>query len=118
RTRRRLDLLQMMRAEVAELVPLHAGLRVIAVGRDLHHGAWPMLVVPAEAAHEFLLPAVTPEFELVLLDGVNAKFRGFAGAHALGPGIPEECVGQQAKLIRLPRLRRHAHALAAETRLG
>ena len=72
--------MQMMRTQVADLVPRNAGLRVVAVGRDLHHGARAVLVVPAETADELLFPAVAPEFEFVLLDGMNAKFGLFAGA--------------------------------------
>ena len=65
----------MVRAGVAELVPLDAGLRVVAVGRDLHRGPRAVLVEPAEAADELLLPAVAPQLELVRLDGVDAELR-------------------------------------------
>src|SRR5207248_1148308 len=102
----------------ADLVPGNAGLRVIAVGGDLHDRARAVLVVPAQAADELLLPAITPQLQLVRLDRCDAKLRRLAGAHALGPGIAVQRIGHEAKVIRLPRLRRHAHALGAEAGLG
>ena len=74
-----LDVLVEMRVGVAVLVPLDAGLGVVAVGRDLHRRPGPVLVEPAEAADELLLQPVAPQAELVRLDGVDAE---------LGPSRP------------------------------
>src|SRR5688572_29818695 len=108
----------MMRTEIADLVPADAGLRVIPVGGDLHYRARPMLIVPAEAADEFLFPAVAPQLKLVRLHRMHAKLGAFTRPHAFRPGVAIKRVREQPELVRLPRLRRHAHALASEARLG
>src|SRR5262249_12696486 len=81
------DVLLVRGADVADAVPGDAGLRVVAVGRDLHGGAGAVLVVPAESADELLVPAVAPQGELVLLDGVDAELALLAGPDTLRPGV-------------------------------
>src|SRR5262249_23592531 len=89
----------MVRAGVAELVPLGPRLRVIAVGRDLHRRPRAVFVVPADGAHQFLLVAIPPKRELVLLDRMHAKLGFLAGSHPLRPGIAEQAIAQQAEVI-------------------
>ncbi len=116
--RRRLDELPVVRTAVADLVPGHAGLRVIAVGSDLHDGARAVFIVPAQAPHPLLAPAVAPQLQPIRFDRVDAELGPFAGADALGPGVAEQAVGEQAEVIRLSRPRRQTQALAAEAGLG
>src|SRR5207244_3638032 len=92
--RRRHELL-MVRACVAECVPLRAGLRVVAVGSDLHCGARAVLVKPADRADQLFLAPVTPHGELVRLGGVDAELRCFARADPLRPGVPQQAVGEE-----------------------
>src|SRR5262249_3312918 len=108
------DVLLVGGASVADLVPLDAGAGVIAVGRDLHGRSRTVLVVPAEAANQFLAPAVTPQRQLVLLDGVDAELALLAGADALRPGVAEQAVGQQTEMVRSRQGQRQADALGAE----
>src|SRR5579864_5132612 len=103
-----------MRACVSVLVPLDAGLRIVAVRADLHGGPRPVLVVPAEIAYEFLLPPVAPEAKFVGLGGMNAEFRPFPGFHPLRPCIAQEAIRKQAKMVELAFLDLHPHALRAE----
>ncbi len=95
------DVLCMLRVGVAVLVPLDAGLGVVAIGRDLHGRPRPVLVEPADlAATSF--PAVAPQVELVRLDRMDAELGLSHRPHPLGPGVAEQAVGQQAELERRP----------------
>ena len=88
-------------AVVAVLIPLHARLGVIAVGRDLHIGPRPVLVKRADAADELLCGTVAPQFQFVLDHPVHPEFGPFPAAHAFGPHIAQQPVRQEAKLVWL-----------------
>ncbi len=68
-----------------------------------------MLVVPAEALNEILLPPVAEQFEMVRLDRMNAELSRFARADTARPGVTEKPIGQQAEMIRPVGPRRHVH---------
>ena len=102
-------------AVIPELVPLHACLCVVAVGCDLHRGTGAVLVEGADTSDELFLCSVSPEFEFVLLDGVHAEFRTFPGAHALGPHVSQQAVGEQPKVMRIPVSHCHGDDLGAIT---
>src|SRR5262245_51760432 len=97
---RRSDHLPVVGADVADSVPAYSRLRVVAIRRDLHCGARAVLVVPAQAAKELLVQPVAEQLQLVLLDGVNAKLRLFSRADALWPGVAEQPIREQAKVMR------------------
>ena len=88
------DELGLMRIGIADLVPLDAGLGVVAVWRDLHHRPGTMLVEDAEIADEFLLQSVAPEGKLIRFDRVNPELRFFTGAYPLWPDVTEQAVGK------------------------
>ena len=112
------DILVQGRVGVAELVPGDAGLRVIAVGRDLHRGPRAMLVKPTQAADELFLETIPPETQVIGLDRVDPELGHLASLDPLGPGIAEQAVREQAKLIRrLARSDLDPHALGAEAGL-
>ncbi len=52
--------LAMSIAGVTDAIELHTNLRVIAIGRNLHHSARTMFVVPTQAFHELRLPSIAP----------------------------------------------------------
>ena len=111
---RRLDVLFVGGIRVTLGVPLHAGPRVIAVGRDLHRGAGAVLVVPADVPDVFLLLAVVVKFQLVGLHGVHAELGSLAGPDPLGPHVAQQAVPQQAEMVGPVPARRHVYTLVAE----
>src|SRR5262249_54091456 len=70
-----------------------------------------------EAADELLAQAIAPQLELVGHDGMDAELTGLAALHPLGPGVAEQAVAEEAKVMRQPDAWRHADAFAAEARL-
>src|SRR5262245_21400126 len=85
---------------VADLVPLHSGLSVVAVGRDLHRCPRTMFVVPAQLAYPLGRPAVSPQLQPVWLDGMHAKLGLLAAADPLRPGVSQQTIGKEPKLMR------------------
>ena len=108
------DVLRVRRAVVADLVPLHAGPGVVAVGGDLHRRARAVLVEPAEAADELRRPPVAPQLQLVRLDRVDAELAGLAAADPLGPGVAEQAVGKEPELVRRRDGHRHPASFGPE----
>src|SRR5262249_4297960 len=80
------------------VVPTDAGLDEVRIGQRLHYRAGAVIVEPAQTANEFLAIAVTPQFQFVRGDRVDAELHSVAGPAPLRPGVPEEPIGQQAKL--------------------
>src|SRR5262249_2904433 len=117
RARRRLDELLVAGAAVAALFPLDAGLRVVAVGRDLPDGARAVLRRPPPPPHAPLPAALAPPLRPVAPARADADRGLLAGARALGPGVAGQAVGEQAERVRQAGPRRHAHALGAVARL-
>ena len=85
-------------------VPLDAGLRIVSVGRDLHGGPRAVLVKPADLADELLADAISPEAQVIGLDRVNAELGLLACLQPFGPGVAEQTVGEQTKLVGLAQL--------------
>ncbi len=90
-----------MGAAVAGFVPVDAGLDVVAIGRDLHHRTWSMLIEPTEHGNELFFESITPEGESVRFMRVHPKLRALARFHPFGPDISEQAIGKEAKLVRL-----------------
>ena len=67
------DELGQMRTAVALLVPTDPGLGVIPIRGDLHDGARSMLVEPAEHLDILFVQPISPERQLIRLDGMDAK---------------------------------------------
>src|SRR5215510_1116710 len=92
--------LGMRRAPVAQFVPLHAGLGIVTVRCNLHGGARPMFVVPADHADQFLPQSVPPQAELILLDRMHAELGSLARAYPLRPHVAQQPVREEPKLVR------------------
>ena len=88
------------RAGVAKLVPHYPGLGVVAVRGDLHGGARPVLVEPAQWADVLFLPAVAPQIEAVGFERVDAELGLLACLDPLGPGVAEQLMREQAEVVR------------------
>ena len=74
-----------------------------------------MLIVPAELTNSFRLPAVSPKFQLVLFHRVNSELSLVAALNPLRPGIAQQAIGENSKLVRFFRGDRDLRKLRAES---
>ena len=114
RARRPGHQLGMVRAAIAGLVPLDAALGIVAIGRNLHDGAWPVLIKPAQQLHKLPFPAITPEAEAIGFGGMDTKLGPFPRLHRPRPDIAQQTIGQQAELIGPGRVNRHGDTLGTK----
>ena len=98
---------------VPVFVPLDSGLRVIAVGSNLHGGSGAMLVVCADPFDELLLRPVSPQFQPIFFDCMHTEFRLFSRLNALGPNVSRKSVAEQPEVIRLVLLDGHIDSFGA-----
>src|SRR5262249_27103867 len=86
--------------EPKAVVPVHAGFDEMAIGYNLHGRPWPVIVIPAQIANEFLANAVAPESKLVRLDRMHAKLDPLPHPAPFRPGVTQQAITQQAKVDR------------------
>ena len=74
-------------------------------GRICRLACGPCSSIQPIIADELFLASVAPERELVLFDGMDAEFRGFAAANPFGPHVSDQAIGEKAKLEQACRSR-------------
>src|SRR5207247_323876 len=89
------DALVMPLAAEADPVPLHSGLGVVAVRRDLFRRAGAVIVEPAEVLDQFPVPAVAPQRQLVGVGRMDAELSFLPCRDPLRPGVAEQAIREE-----------------------